>query len=69
MNVHSPTGVYDYGLSNLIPGAMHHPKPRQHPKAMSKQKALKYKSINHLSMRFHQLTFLGFSEALQILYD
>ena len=46
-NVLSPTGVYDYGLSNLINGAMEapKPKPRQYPKPMSKQKALKYKSM------------------------
>ena len=47
MNVLSPTGVYDYGLSNLINEAPK-PKPRKYPKPMSKQKALKYKSMLQL---------------------
>jgi len=71
MNVVSPTDVYDYGLSGLITGAMQasKPKPQQHPKPVSKQKALKYKSIPQISIQYQQLTSYVFSETLQVLYN
>ena len=71
MNVVSPTDVYDYGLSSLITGAMQasKPQPRQHPKPVSKQKALKYKSIPQLSIQCQQLTSYFCSETLQVLYN
>lgn len=66
MNMISPSGIYDYGASNAITAAsLLEPKPRTHPKPMSKQKTLKYKSLSlNLSLNIYLHWFSVNSEAV-----